>query len=249
MFAFPLALLVATPDARAEDRPFLFAQDGNTPTRLTADVLYRVTWGIGGGGAVRPIGAAGLGLAGSLSEIGGELGLHDRVSARLYALGEYNLADGQAYATFGGELRARLIGRLDGPFQLTLGLGALREFSGAVAFDGRIVATVNLGGLRATADVLFEHSFRPRADPVDVIVTGGVSYAIVPAFRLGVEYVGQDWEAETDPAEMEGPRHMVGPTLALNLSRQHLQFVGGPLFGLTPVSPTVMIRLGVVGTL
>ena len=235
--------------AHAEERPFLFAQDATTTAPGTADAQYRFTIGVTTGGAVRPIGAAALGTPGSIHELGAEVGLLPRLSVRLYGLGELGLRSSDAYATAGTEVRVRVLGAANGPLQLTLGAGALREFSGAIAVQGRAVASATWGPLRLTADALFEHSFRMRADPVDIIVTAGASVAVNAYLRLGVEYMGQDFEAEFDPAELEGPRHMLGPTFAVRLASQHLQIVGGPSFGLTPLSPPVVFRLAVVGTL
>lgn len=245
---FAAEIFVST-HAHAEERPFLFAQDANTTAPGTVDADYRVTIGVTTGGAIRPLGASGVGSTGSIHEVGAEVGLLPRLSVRLYGLGELGLRASDAYATAGAEARVRVLGAANGPLQLTLGAGGLREFSGDMALQGRVVASAMWGPMRFTADVLFEHSFRMHADPIDVIVTAGASYAITSYLRAGVEYMGQDFEAEFDPAELEGPRHLLGPTLAVRLLSQRLQIVGGPSFGLTPLSPPFVVRLGIVGTI
>jgi hypothetical protein len=247
--AWLAALFSLTSTALAEERPFLFAEDARTPNAGQVDGYYRVTWGISPGGMVRPIGSANLGLSGAMHEIGGEVGLFSRLSLRAYGLGQMELGTGNTEFTGGAELRARVIGSVDGPFQLTLGAGVLREFTGDANVQGRVVGSGGYRGFRATADVLVEHSFRPMSDGVDMIITAGVSYAILPFLRAGVEYVGQDVEAAVNPDEIEGARHLVGPTLAINLLHERLQFVGGPAFGLTPISPHAVVRLGIIGTL
>ncbi len=247
--AAALAASGASAAAHAEERPFLFAQDAATTAPGHVDALYRVTLGVVGGGAIRPIGATGLGSAGSIHEMGAEVGLFPRLSLRVYGLGELGLRGNDAFATAGGELRVRVLGGATGPLQLTLVAGGLREFSGDMAVQGRIVGSASFGRVRITADALFEHAFRPRADAVDIVLSAGASYAFTPYIRAGVEYTGQDFEAEFDPAELEGPRHMLGPTLAVRLLTQRLQIVGGPSFGLTPMSPLAVFRLAIVGTL
>ncbi|MEI8257550.1 MAG: hypothetical protein WCJ30_17895, partial [Deltaproteobacteria bacterium] len=121
--AVVLTVSSAAATARAEERPFLFAQDAATTAPGHVDAQYRVTIGIMGAGAVRPIGAAGLGTPGSMHEVGAEVGLFSRLSLRLYGLGELGLRPGDAYATAGGELRVRVLGGATGPVQLTLGAG------------------------------------------------------------------------------------------------------------------------------
>jgi hypothetical protein len=246
--ALALALCGYGASARAQtDRPFLFASDTRTPRMLQGLATYRVTWGAAGNGALRPIGAGALGQAGFLHELGGEMGLNDRLSLRLYGV----LSDpstsglgGPMTGTFGGELRGRLWSSVDQRHQLTVSVGALRELSGALAFQARVVGSMRFGALRLVGDVLLERSTRRAADGVDVVVVAGASYALRPWLRAGVEYVGQDLEALWDDEEIEGARHMAGPVLALVSERHGLQFVAGPAFGLSSTSPGLVVRAG-----
>lgn len=231
--------------AAQSDRPFLFAGDTRTPRTMEALASYRVTWGAAGNGALRPIGAAALGSAGFLHEMGGELGLNDRLSLRLYGLVSDPSGLGLASGTVGGELRGRLWSTDDDRHQLTVAVGALRELSGAVALQARVIATLRFGRLRLVGDLALERSTRRAADALDVLVVTGASYALRPWLRAGVEYVGQDLEALWEPEEIEGARHMAGPVLALVSERYGLQLVAGPAFGLSATSPGLIVRAGV----
>lgn len=228
-----------------DDRPFQFSADGDTtaPRRVTAQ--YTVTWGASSEGAIRPIGAASVGLAGVLHMASAEFGIVEGLSLRAYGLLAQGGADVPMAATAGGELRARVLGRAGGPWQVALHAGVLRELSGAAAVQGRAVVTGNVGRLRLTANLLVERSTRPRADDVDVIVSAGASFAMTSWLRAGVEYIGQDLEAAWDDEELEGARHLLGPTIAVRSERQGLQLVGGPAFGLSASSPSLVLRAGV----
>lgn len=234
--------------AAQTDRPFLFASDTRTPRTLEALATYRVTWGASGNGALRPIGAAALGQAGFLHEVGGEIGLNDRLSLRMYGVisdpSTSGLA-GPATGTVGGEVRGRLWNTADQRHQLTVAVGALRELSGSLAFQARVIGTLRFGNLRLVGDLLVERSTRRAADDLDVVLVTGASYAVRPWLRAGVEYVGQDLEGLWDDEEIEGVRHMAGPVLALVSERYGLQMVAGPAFGLSSTSPGLIVRAGV----
>lgn len=246
--ALACVALSASVDASAQSlaRPFLFAQDTRTARSMRVLGSYRVTWG-SSAGALRPIGANALGVPGFLHEFGGEFGLTDRVSLRVYGLvvdPTTSATGGPVQGTVGGEFRARVLGGADGPHQLTVGLGAMRELRGDVAFQARVAGTMQFGALRLAGNLVMERSTRGDADGVDVIVVAGASYAVTRWLRVGAEYVGQDLEAAWDPEEREGVRHLAGPTVSLFSERAGLQFVGGPAFGLNRDSPDVVVRAG-----
>lgn len=247
MIAACAALCVtASASAQSLARPFLFAQDSRTARPMRVLGSYRLTWG-SSGGALRPIGANALGAPGFLHEFGGEFGLGDRFSLRVYGLvvdPATSATGGAVQGTAGGELRARVLGDVDGPHQLTVGLGVLREFGGDVAFQARVAGTMQFGALRLAGNLVLERSTRGDADGIDVIVVAGASYAVTRWLRFGAEYVGQDLEAAWDPEEREGVRHLAGPTVSLFSERAGLQFVGGPAFGLNRDSPDVVVRAG-----
>jgi hypothetical protein len=74
-----------------------------------------------------------------------------------------------------------------------------------------------------------EHLFAPGRDPLDLYAVLGVSVRVNRFLRLGAEYVGQDLEAlADDDGDAEGgPRHYVGPDVALSLRKNHLLLTGG----------------------
>jgi hypothetical protein len=240
------AALASSRSARADERPFAFADDARTPEFRGVDAFYYGTWGVvGSNGAVRPIGAEAVGTFGSVQQIGAEGGIAPRVSLRAYGLAQIGLEPGVTLATGGGEVRVRAIGENRGPFQLTFAGGALRQFDGTPALLGRIVASWSpVERLRVTADASVMHALRTGADAVDIVFVAGVSYRVVSIVRAGAEYIGQDLEAAFDPDEIEGVRHMAGPTLTFDIARERVQVVAAALFGLGPTSPPVALRLG-----
>ncbi len=245
--ALSVSMLGAMASAQT-DRPFVYASDARTPQQLQTLATYRLTWGGAGNGALRPIGAAGLGAPGFMHEFGAEVGILDRLSARVYGVvsdTSSNGLGGNVSGTVGGELRGRLWSSADRRHHVTLSVGALRELTGSLALQLRAAGTFRFGGLTLTGDVTLERSTRNAADRVDVIVVAGASYAVRPWLRAGVEYVGQDLEALWDPDEIEGARQMAGPTVAFVSERYGLQIALGPAFGLTPQSPTAVLRAGV----
>jgi hypothetical protein len=90
-----------------------------------------------------------------------------------------------------------------------------------------------------------EHVFWPGRDPLDVMAELGASYRVIDAFRLGVEYVGQDLEESLSAGAEAGARHFVGPTASLQLLDQRLSIVAGASAGLSWSSPDFLGRAGV----
>jgi hypothetical protein len=78
------------------------------------------------------------------------------------------------------------------------------------------------------------------------MVAAGASWRLGSVFRIGAEYVGQDLEEafmRKDQEEAEGgSRHMVGPSVSLDLDggRYQLSVAGG--FGLTRETPRALGR-------
>ena len=71
----------------------------------------------------------------------------------------------------------------------------------------------------------------------------GASVRVVEAFRLGVEYVGQDLEESFTPGAEGGARHFIGPIASCQLFDQRMSIVAGPAIGLSSLSPTFVGRL------
>ena len=81
-------------------------------------------------------------------------------------------------------------------------------------------------------------------DPLDVMAELGASLRVVAAFRLGVEYVGQDLEEAFSPGAEGGARHFLGPIASVQLLHERLTIVGGPSVGLSRLSPDFVARVG-----
>ncbi len=79
-------------------------------------------------------------------------------------------------------------------FRLSIAAGYLMDLDQASGMYARISASYDVGRLRLAAMVHGEHVFRDGSDPVDLFVTAGASVRLVPAFRVGIEYVVQDLE-------------------------------------------------------
>ena len=108
----------------------------------------------------------------------------------------------------------------------------------------RAVLAGDIGKLRLMTSAIGSHVFTPGRDAVDLMLTAGASYRVIPVLRLGAEYVVQDIEGlwEADEAE-GGVRHFVGPTASLELAKR-VFITAGPAFGLSKDSPRVLGRLG-----
>lgn len=93
-------------------------------------------------------------------------------------------------------------------FRLAIAAGYLLDLDQASGAYGRVTASYDVGRVRLAAMVHGEHVFRTGQDALDVFATAGVSVRLVPAFRLGVEYIVQDVEeafASADPGDAPVP--------------------------------------------
>jgi hypothetical protein len=111
-----------------------------------------------------------------------------------------------------------------------------------------VTATCDVGRLRLAAMAHGEHVFRDGSDPIDLMATLGASVRVVPAFRLGVEYIVQDIEeafasgggdagdADSNvPGAAEGGVHQfVGLTGSVALLRRKLFINFGPALAFRP---------------
>jgi len=79
-------------------------------------------------------------------------------------------------------------------FRLAIAAGYLLDLDQASGAYGRVTASYDVGRVRLAAMVHGEHVFRTGQDALDVFATAGVSVRLVPAFRLGLEYIVQDLE-------------------------------------------------------
>jgi hypothetical protein len=142
-------------------------------------------------------------------------------------------------ATVRGELIARLPMR--GRAIVALGAGGMRDYSRTPVSTGRLVLGYAWPHTVAAANLLIEHPFGNRArqdrrDPVDVIMTLGLSHVATGALRLGLEAVAEDLEGLVESDEAEGgARLMLGPSLGLAPpgARWGVVVVAGPVVRLT----------------
>ena len=121
-------------------------------------------------------------------------------------------------------------------FRLAIAAGYLLDLDRASGFYARATASLDVGRLRLAAMFHGEHVERPNGDPVDLYATFGASVRLVPAFRLGVEYVAQDLEeAFADAEDAEGGAHQfVGLTGSFELLRHKLFIDFGPALAFRP---------------
>jgi hypothetical protein len=207
--------------------------------------------------------AANTAQPGALAALGAEVGVLPRVS--LEALGQMQLGGEGAGVSPGAIAAARF--ELSPPSWRTVHVmasgGYLREtwstpkpdmgLQGSLAKDSggangawaSFAVAIDLQRLRLGLTTLGERVFAPGRDGVDVMVQAGVSYRVVPWFRAGVEWVGQDLEETFGGAAEGAARQFIGPTAALQLLQERLTIVAGPSLGLSYGSPNVLGRLAV----
>ncbi|MEZ4309744.1 MAG: hypothetical protein R3F14_17040, partial [Polyangiaceae bacterium] len=127
---------------------------------------------------------------------------------------------------------------------IAISAGYLRELGGSDGVWGRATVAGDLGPVRLSLMGLAEHIFAEDRDPIDLLVSAGVSWRVVSFFRLGAEYVVQDLEGAWEEEEEEdgGIRHFVSPTAMLDLFHR-VRLTAGPAFGLSEGSPAVAGRL------
>lgn len=148
----------------------------------------------------------------------------------------------RADATVRGELLARLPVR--GRATLALSAGAMRDYSRTPVALARVVFGYAWPRTVVAANLRIEHPFGDEArddgrDPLDVIVTSGVSHAVSGTFRLGVESVAEDLEGLVESDEAEGgAKLMLGPSLGFAPPGAHWSVVltAGPVLHLSSSS-------------
>jgi len=222
-----------------------FADSSQLPGQLQATMISRFTYNSSGNPA-RPF-ASNLGSPAGMAEVGGEFGLTDWMAVQaIGVLGKDYLTNAGSTGAVAG-LRFGLLPRAWRHVQLVLNGGWVHELSGGNGAYGRLQLGVEFGRLRGQFSTHLEHIFATGRDSVDVMLTAGVSMRLWSWLRLGVEYVGQDLEGEFDPGEAEGgPRHLLGPTVALTFVGDRLSIVGGPAVEIGGLNPgSVMARVAI----
>jgi len=224
---------------------WMFSESSRLPAQFQPTMITRFTYN-GSGNPARPF-ASNLGTPRGMGEIGGEFGLTDWMAVQaIGVLGRDYVSNGGSTGATAG-LRFGLLPREWKNVQLVLNGGWVHELSGGNGAYGRVQLGLEFGRFRGQFSTHLEHIFASDRDAVDVMLTAGMSMRVLGWLRFGVEYVGQDFEGTFDPEEAEGgPRHLLGPTVALTFLGDRLSIVGGPAFQIGGLNPgSVMARAAV----
>jgi hypothetical protein len=224
------------------DRTWLYVDDASLPAPLHAVASTRVTYTSEGTSPTRPF-ASNIGTPGAMLEMGGEVGLIDRLSLTATGVAGESGTGATASGAVAG-LRLSLLPASWRSARAVASAGYLRELQGNNGAWGRLSVTEDVGRARFAQTVHGEHIFAQGRDSVDVMVMAGATYRVLGPFRAGVEYVGQDIEESFDAEAEGGVRHFVGPTASVQLLDERLSIVGGPSVGLSYASPKLLGRVG-----
>jgi hypothetical protein len=241
---------VAAPMTVIGTTSFSYTEVGSSPSRIASP--YPITYTAFAANTAQP---------GAMMGLGGELGLVSRLSVT--AMGELGMgategATPSAGAVVGLRLQVSPPSWRDA--HVVLSAGYLREaWSGPIYDAGKWLPgspegdngawiqgafSADIRRLRLATTLHAEHVFWPGRDPLDVMAELGASFRVIDAFRLGVEYVGQDLEESLGSGAEGGARHLVGPTASVQLLGERLSIVAGASAGLSVSSPDFLGRAG-----
>jgi hypothetical protein len=239
---------VAAPDARPDPwarvaRPWLYSADPGAPPPGHVLASLGVGYAQVDRGAARPF-AANVAHAGAVFNAGAEVGVLRFLSVSAEGMIAGQGASGNDRVSAGGMFGVGLHPTPEkGPVDVAVWGGYLRELGGESGVWARASAAANLGNARFVVTALGSHIFEQGRDGLDLMLTAGATYAVIPALRLGVEYVVQDLEGAWETDEPDGGiRHFLGATASLALARR-VHLTAGPAFGLSKGSPTVLGRV------
>ena len=245
--------LVVTTSARADEavedrkapeppRAWLYGEGADNLEKGRASATSTFTY-TDPTGAMRPL-AMNVGVAGALYELRAHIGVGHGLSVEIAGANEGFWNDG-APSAFSTGLSASLFA--NGGTRISAAIGALRETTGSMGAWATLALSEEVGRFRLLANVHGEHVVAPARDALDLMVTAGASYKIVGPLRAGMEYVAQDIEAAfDDTADAEGGmRHLIGPTLAIEIPESRFSIAGGPAFGLSAGTPSSMARAAI----
>ena len=209
-------------------RGWMFNESTLLPSAMHAEVLSRVTFA-SGGSLTRPF-ASNLGAAGTLVEVGGELGVLPAVSVVM--LGAQGDAPVTRATATGAQVGLRWAALARNGARLVIGAGYLRDLSGSNGAWSRVSFEQDIGRARLALSLHGEHLFSAGHDGFDVMVRAGADAPVVGPLRAGVEYVGQDLEGIAQVEAEGGARHIVGGVLGVRLLSNSLSLTGGPALGI-----------------
>lgn len=235
-----------TPDAKKEPwarvyRPWLYGADPTAPPPGHVLASMGVGYAQTNRGAAAPF-AANVAHAGAVFNAGVDVGVLRWMSLH----GEGLLSgEGSKGGVHGGGMLGVSFYPLPAksPVDLSLSGGYLRELGGGNGVWGRASIAASFKAARFVVTALGSHVFEKGRDPVNILITAGASYAVIPILRLGVEYTIQDLEGLWEDEEADGGvRHFIGPTASLEITKR-VRLTAGPSFGLSQGSPTVLGRM------
>jgi hypothetical protein len=230
----------------AEDQPFAFVVDASTASQGVVSVGYDI--GLGSGiSAIRPIPVV-LQNEGVANGFTLGYGATNWLEPTANVVINSNLSNNTTTVDAIVGLKFQLTNP-DSPWRAAVQGGALREGeSAAWGTWVRGIGSFGTGPLLVEANVYVEHVFSPGRDAADFMGTLGADYRVLPFLRVGAEWVGQDLEETFDAGAEGGSRMGVGPDVALDLDHGRYQIVLTGLFGLNSISPTAMVRAGLLGS-
>jgi len=165
------------------ERPWLYAPDPTAPPPGHVIAGVSVGYAQVDRGAARPF-AGDIAHAGAVFGAGAEVGVLRHVSLQAEGLlsGTGASAPLSAGATAGASFYPL---RAESPVDVAMSAGYLRELGGGNGAWARAAIAGDLGRARLSVTTLGERVFEPGRDGMDLLVTSGVSYALLPALRLG----------------------------------------------------------------
>jgi hypothetical protein len=214
-----------------EERTFVFGVDPSTPS--LGVVTAESSLGLGSGvAALRPLPAASDARAPEAS-LSMSVGLGGGFAP--FVTGVRAFGEGASSAPGGVGVVAGLrwqITEAHAPLRVGLVGAAFREPGGAYGMSLRAAVSYDVDRLRIGSNLLAERAFRGARDALDVVVSAGASFRVLPGLRLGAEYVGQDLEELGGAGAEGGPKQYAGPTTAIELDRDRVQIVTNPTIDL-----------------
>jgi hypothetical protein len=172
-------------------RPWLYNDDATIPEQLQAVGALTNTYSGNDRSVSRAFASADSGPGGKAG-VSVQLGL-----VHMLALEATGVVGGFGSGVGGGlmgGLRFAPFANAAHGFRLAIAAGYVLDLDRASGAYTRVTATYDVGRLRVAAMVHGEHVFRDGSDAVDLFATAGISVRLLPAFRLGLEYIVQDIE-------------------------------------------------------
>ena len=222
-----LALLVlVSPPAGAQDRPFVFTLATGDATTRSLVVHYD------------------LGYGDRAFEVRDENGLQQRLGVQatvgrgwtLIARVGMAASRDDTRSTQQGELLYNVLNQPSQGVTVAVGGGLRHEAAGVDVLLGRIAAGRRFAASRLEGNVAFEKPLEQERDALDVITTIGWSLRVADRLAVGVEAVGEDLEGFWTEDEAEGgAKFLVGPAVRIAERRRRWQLTigGGPILRAT----------------